>query len=125
MSADERDAIDAVIRDYLDGMIYGQYDRLESAMHVKCMIAGHFDGSYDFMPRDEFIGTLKKMKAQIPPDTPYVSEIVSVDITGDTAMAKVTDVCFGTSFTDYLTFIMDQGRWQIVNKAFYDHAAKS
>jgi hypothetical protein len=125
MAEDERVAIGAVIRDYLDGMIYGQYDRLEGAMHPKCMVAGHFGGSYDFMPRDAFIATLKSMKAEIPAGTPYVSAIAMVDITGDTAVAKVTDDCFGTSFTDYLTLIKDQGRWQIVNKAFYDHAAKA
>ena len=35
------------------------------------------------------------------------------------------DDCLGTTFTDYLTLIRDEGRWQIVNKAFYDHARGS
>jgi hypothetical protein len=34
----------------------------------------------------------------------------------------VTDDCFGTTFTDYLTLIKHEGRWQIVMKAFFDHA---
>lgn len=32
------------------------------------------------------------------------------------------DECFGTSFTDYLTLIKHENRWQIVIKAFFDQA---
>ena len=41
------------------------------------------------------------------------------------AIVKVTDECLGTSFTDYLTMIHLDGRWQIVMKAFFDHAAEA
>jgi hypothetical protein len=119
----ERDAIEAVIRDYLEGMIYGQTDRLESAMHPLCMQAGHYKGNYEFFPRDEFIEAMKSEKMQ-EPGTPYVADIVSIDLSGDVAVAKVTDDCFSTSFTDYLTLIKHDGRWQIVMKAFVDHGNK-
>jgi hypothetical protein len=119
----ERDAIEAVIRDYLEGMIYGQTDRLESAMHPLCMQSGHYKGNYEFFPRDEFIEALKSEKMQ-EPGTPYVADIVSIDLSGDVAVAKVTDDCFSTSFTDYLTLIKHDGRWQIVMKAFVDHGNK-
>jgi hypothetical protein len=114
-------AIRAVVRDYLEGMIYGQPDRLRSAMHPLCMQAGHYKGNYEFFPRDEFIEALRAEKMEAP-GTPYKSEILSIDITGDVALAKVNDDCFGTSFTDYLTLIRHEGRWQIVMKAFFDHA---
>lgn len=117
----DRDAIEAVVTDYLEGMIYGQPDRLERAMHPLCMQAGHYKGEYEFFDRATFIDALKK-ETMAPPGTPYRAAIVSLDVTGDVAVAKVTDDCFGTSFTDYLTLIRHDGRWQIVMKAFFDHA---
>ena len=45
-----------------------------------------------------------------------------IDITGDIAVVKVTDECFGTVWTDYLTLIRHEGQWQIVMKAFFNHA---
>ena len=44
-----------------------------------------------------------------------------IDITA-ILIAKVKDDCFGTTWTDYLTLIKHEGNWQIVMKAFYDHA---
>lgn len=120
-SESDRAAIEAVVTDYLEGMIYGQPERLERAMHPLCMQAGHYNGEYEFFDRATFIEALKTEEMQAP-GTPYTGEIVSVEQTGDVAVAKVTDDCFGTSFTDYLTLIRHDGRWQIVMKAFFDHA---
>ena len=44
------------------------------------------------------------------------------------AIAKVTDTCFDTDFTDYLVLVKDRpdetGRWQIVTKAYHVHAGR-
>lgn len=117
----ELEAIRAVVVDYLEGMIYGQDERLRSAMHPLCMQAGHYKDQYEFIPRDEFIDALKS-EARQSEGTPYTFEIVSTDVTGDIAIVKVTDDCFGASWTDYLTLIRHDGTWQIVMKAFYNHA---
>jgi hypothetical protein len=117
----EKDAIEAVVTDYLEGMIYGQRDRLERAMHPQCMQAGHFNGTYEFFDRETFIRSLEGETA-LPPGTPYRAAIISIDMTGDVAVVKVEDDCFGTTFTDYLTLINHENRWQIVMKAFFDHA---
>jgi hypothetical protein len=120
-AAEEVEAIRRVVTDYLEGMIYGQAERLQGAMHPLCMQAGHYKGNYEFFSRDAFIEALKSEKMEAP-GTPYKAQIISIDVTGDVAVAKVNDDCFGTSFTDYLTLIKDDGRWQIVMKAFFDHA---
>lgn len=121
MKDGERDAIEGVVAEYLDGMIYGQRDRLESAMHPQCRQAGHFNGTYEFFDRETFIRSLEAEET-LPSETPYTHEILSVDVTGDVAVVKVEDDCFGTTFTDYLTLIKHENRWQIVMKAFFDHA---
>jgi hypothetical protein len=60
-------------------------------------------------------------EGSIPPGAPYFAEIVSIDIAGDTAVVKLIDDYLGVRFTDYLTMVMTEGRWVIVNKVFYVH----
>jgi hypothetical protein len=98
MAAAGRGATEAVIRDDLEGMIYGEFGTLRRAMHEKCIVAGHYPGNDDFMPREAFIEQLKGEKPE-PAGTPIASSILAIDITGDTAIAKITDDCFGTTFT--------------------------
>ena len=122
MAADsERAAIEAVILAYLQGMIYGEFDKLRGAMHPQCMVAGHYHGDYVFVTREDFIGVLSGDEPE-PPGTKIDYKILSIDITEDTAVAKLVDVCLGSTFTDSLTLIRDDKTWQIVFKAFYDHA---
>lgn len=117
---DEVKAIQSVVTDYLEGMIYHNDDQLRSAMHPLCMQAGHYNGQYEFFPRDEFIAAIKSEKKE-PAGTPIKSDIAFIDITGDTAVVKLNDDCFGSSWTDYLTLIKHEDRWQIVMKAFHHH----
>ena len=116
----ELQAIRSVVVDYLDGMIYGDDDLLRKAMHPLCMQAGHFREKYEFLTREAFIDALRS-DPRLPPGTPYPAEFQSIDVVGDMAVVKVTDTCFGTTWTDFLTLIRHDGVWQIVMKAFYDH----
>ncbi|MBZ0262990.1 MAG: nuclear transport factor 2 family protein [Hyphomicrobiales bacterium] len=118
---EDQQAVRQVVIRYLEGMIYGQDDYLREAMHPLCMQAGHYGGQYEFMPRDEFIEAIKPLKKE-PDGSAFTFDIQLIDITGDIALAKVKDDCFGTSWTDYLTLIKHEGNWQIVMKAFFDHA---
>jgi hypothetical protein len=117
----EFDAVRAVTIDYLEGMIWGQIDRIEKAFHPKAIQAGHFGQDYEFLSRQEFMDWLSAEKTA-PVGSPYAAEIISIEITGDVAVVKVTDTCFGTDFTDYLVMIRHEGTWQIVSKAFVAHS---
>jgi hypothetical protein len=45
--------------------------------------------------------------------------IVSIDVTGNEAVAKVADLYLGLRFTDYLSMLNIDGNWMIVNKTFH------
>lgn len=111
----------AVARDYFDGMMYADEAKLRHAFHPKYLIVDHFRGRLEYDPLDAFIAACKA-EGSIPAVTPYFAEIVSIDVTGDTAMVKVIDDYLGSRFTDYLTMVKTDGRWVIVNKALYVHA---
>jgi putative lumazine-binding protein len=113
--------IAAVARDYCDGMMYADEATLRRAFHPKCLVVGHFRGRLECDPLDAFIDACKK-EGSIPSGTPYFAEIVSIDVTGDTAVVKVINDYLGSRFTDYLTMVKTEGRWVIVNKVFYVHS---
>jgi Putative lumazine-binding len=118
----DQQAIRAVILNYLEGMIWDGDAKLRGAMHELCMQAGHVGGRYEFIPRDAFIAEIGKLE-RLPTGTAFDWTIDFIDITGDAAIAKVTDTCFGSTWTDYLTFIKHDGEWQMVMKVFYEHPA--
>lgn len=50
------------------------------------------------------------------------ASIVRIDIVGTAASARVdTDNLAGGRYTDFFHLLKVQGRWQIINKAFYAH----
>jgi len=116
----EREAILAVIRDYLDGMVFADESKLEAALHPRWHCIGHFDGALEWSSRAEFVAACRKAKPE-EPDPGYFREVASLEVVGDTAQAKVVDDYLGIRFTDWLTLLKHEGRWQIVTKVFYAH----
>ena len=49
-------------------------------------------------------------------------EILSCEVNGDTATAKVRDKYLGISFLDSLSLIREDGKWSIYNKLFHVEA---
>lgn len=120
----EDEAVRAVMRQYLEGMIYGAAVQLERAFHPKAQIAGHWQGEYDISGRDAFIASCVAAKDQ-PAGTAMIFEVVSLEVTGDLAVMKLTNTCFGCNFTDYLALVKDEGQWQIISKTYFAHPASS
>jgi hypothetical protein len=123
----EHDAVRAVVVDYLEGMCWGDEAKLRRAFHPGALQVGHFGETYEFFPLEEFIAWLKGEETEVE-GSPIVAELLSIEVTGTVAVAKLTDTCFGTDFTDYLLMVKDrpdaQGRWQIVTKAYHVHAGR-
>lgn len=123
----EHDAVRAVVRDYLEGMIWGDEAKIRRAFHPGALQVGHFADTYEFFPLETFIDWLKAEETE-PEGSPYVAELLGIEVTGTVAVVKVADTCFGTEFTDYLVLVKDRpdasGRWQIVTKAYHVHSGR-
>lgn len=118
MIGTEIDAVRAVVVEYLEGMIWGQAERVERVFHPRAIQVGHYAGDLEFLSREGFVDWVRSATTQAA-GTPYVAELISVDVTGNVAVAKVSDTCFGSDFVDWLVLIKDGGQWQIVTKAFH------
>ena len=72
------------------------------------------------MSVSDFAGFVESQ--QPPPQAkgePVRLDVVSIDLAGNTAVARVRDDYLGLTFMDFLSFLKEDGRWSIYNKLFH------
>ncbi|WP_324732478.1 nuclear transport factor 2 family protein [Pseudomonas paeninsulae] len=114
-----RDAIEAVVQDFVVAMLAADESLLRRCFHADCRIIGHFHDELEWLTLDDFIASLTAEGPQ--QEEPYC-DIQQLDVSGDAASVKLIDMYAGMRFTDYLALLRHDGRWQIVNKLYYYHA---
>ena len=117
-ATDERTAIETVVQLYIDGASKGDAPKLKQAFHEKGWMFGSIAGQRFDAP---FATMIQEVTANpLDSDGSYKGRIISVDQTGEAAIATVEESgCWGNlSFVDYFTLAKIEGTWKIVNKVF-------
>jgi len=117
---DETETVIALAADYFKAMLDGDGAELRRIFHPKASIIGNENGTLDFMSLEEFIAITPEAKTG---DQAFNYRIDGTAMVGDTAVVTVSNYCFGTWFTDYLSMVTCEGEWRIVAKTFYAHPA--
>ena len=112
------DAVTAVVRDYVEGMMAGDRARIERAFYPGFIEVGHFEGELLWNSRDAFIAMCEEAAADAPHAKP-AWVIRGFTVAGDIAFVHVEDDWAGLRFDDFLTLLRDDGQWRIVSKAFH------
>lgn len=118
--APEVEAVDAAVRApleaYLRGHATGLADEFRPAFHPDAQLWGMRNGTLIRMTAQEYIG---RASGSPPADEAQRRRwIESIDVTGDTAVAKIILDYPSVRFTDYMALSRIDGRWVIVNKMF-------
>jgi hypothetical protein len=119
-SMSDEKIIGEVIQTYFDCMFESDPAKAHAVFHRSAKITGFNRGELQEMSVEEFakfVGAQQpsaKDKGEAP-----VLEVLSVDIAGDTAVARVRDVYLGRRFLDTLSLLKTDEKWQIYNKLFY------
>lgn len=116
----EVEAVDAAVRApleaYLRGHATGSADEFRSAFHPDAQLWGMRNGALIRMTAEEYIG---RASGSPPADEAQRRRwIEAIDVTGDTAVAKIILDYPAVRFTDYMALSRIDGRWVIVNKMF-------
>ena len=116
----ERQAIESAIQLYFDSMYESSKDMVNVAFHPNAKITGIFGGDFLEMSRDDF-GDLVASQQPSPKENGETQrvEILSVEVAGITAGARVRDDYLGFTFLDTLSFVKTDDRWVIYNKLFH------
>jgi len=115
----EREAIEEAVQTYLDGLYEGDTQKLASVFHETSALTGDIDGKLTIVPRDQWLDAVRNRPSPKSKNQARHDEILQIDIAGPTtAFVKVKCALPPRFFTDYLSFLKIDGRWQVAQKIY-------
>jgi glucose/arabinose dehydrogenase len=105
-------AVEDLIQIYFEGWATGDTTKLGRAMHYSCHLKFFRDGKFTMMDRAKYLG----LHQLHPRNKDLITQIVDLDITGNTASAKAEITTAHGKFTDYFNLMKADERWFIVDK---------
>lgn len=120
MSSDVAD-VEKVLQTYFDGLYEGDTGKLGAAFHpMSHLYSVGADGKATDFPRADWFKMVEGRKSAQASGSERRDRIVSIDFSGPgTAFAKVECQIPPRYFTDYLTLVKADGRWQVISKTFH------
>ena len=115
--ADEA-AIRQTVQYYFDGGRNRDSLALRKAFHPDARMLFAREGKLVVVPIGEYITRVGSEKLKPGEVDSTQRKVVSVDVAGDAAVAKLELERPGALLTDYLSLLKVDGRWLIVNKIF-------
>src|SRR5712664_2445345 len=114
-------AIEKVLQVYFDGLYEGDTKKLGEAFHPSShLYSAGGDGKAADWPRADWFKMVESRPSAKSKGSARADRIVSIDFSGPTtAFAKVECQIPPRYFTDYLTLLKVDGRWQVIAKAFH------
>jgi hypothetical protein len=105
---------------YFDGLYHSDVARLAQVFHPKAIYVCATDAPLVYKTMEEYFPVVAAREAPASRGDRRADEIVSIDMAGEhTAFVKAHCAIGPKYFTDFLTFINVDGRWQIISKVFH------
>ncbi len=113
--------IEKVLQVYFDGLYEGDSKKLGTAFHpASHLYSVDAEGKAADLPRTDWLKWVETRESAKKKGSERRDRIVSIDFSGPmTAFAKVECQLPPRYFTDYLTLLKIDGRWQVIAKAFH------
>lgn len=119
MTNDDRAAVEAVVQTYLDGLYEGDAEKLAQAFHPTSALTSERDGGLVILPRDQWLDLVRNRPSPASQGLPRHDEILQIDQAGPTtAFVRLKCAIPPRFFTDYLSLLKIDGRWQVAQKVF-------
>jgi hypothetical protein len=111
-----REGIRAAINHYFRGHATGDASHMRKAFLPTAHIEGIREGKFTSWTLDEYCALFKGKPAG--DESTRVRTIDSIDVSGNSGMAKATLVHGPTVFTDYFVLLKVGDEWRIANKVY-------
>lgn len=115
--ADEA-AVRQAVQHYFDGGRNRDSVALRKAFHPEARMLFARDGKLVLVPIGDYIARVAADRLEPGEVDSTVRRVVSVDVVGDAAIAKLELKRPDALLTDYMSLLEVDGRWVIVNKIF-------
>jgi hypothetical protein len=119
-AANDVSSIEGVIETYLDGLYESDAAKIASAFHPTSALTSVTDnGQLQILPRDQWLDKVRARTSPKQQGLPRHDEVLSIDLVGPTmAYVKLRCAIPPRFFTDQLSLLKIDGRWQIAQKVF-------
>ena len=110
----------SVLADYFDGLYNSDTSKLSKAFHPMAHYVCVTDGTFLRLTMDEYFPIVDRRPSPASRNEPRHDRVVSIEFAGPvTALARVECSIGPKFFTDFLTCIFINERWQIISKVFH------
>ncbi len=113
------DEITGALRNYFDGFYECDVDKLKAVFHPACHLFSAADGPLSDDDMETVYARVAGREAPASRGDGRLDRVLSIDKSGpEAALAKVQIAIGEKCFTDYLSLLKIDGRWQIVSKTY-------
>jgi 4-oxalocrotonate tautomerase len=110
----------ATLQRYFDGLYRSDTELLARAFHPQAIYASASGGELVYMTMAEYFPMVDARPSPASRGEPRTDRVLSIDFAGPvTAVARVECSIAPKHFTDLLTLVYVDGRWQILAKVFH------
>ncbi len=118
--ASDETQIKDTIQTYFDCQYESTAEKTHAAFHANAKVTGYLEGELHQMSVDDFAGFVAGQEPSAKDKgEPTRLDILSLDIAGDTAVARVRDDYLGLTFMDTLSLLKTDDRWSIYTNLFH------
>lgn len=113
-------AVAAVLGRYFDGLYDSDTVLLRSVFHPRAHYVSATDGTLVHLGMDEYFPIVDDRPSPASRNERRADRIVAIEFAGPvTAFARVECAIDARFFSDLLTLVFVDGRWQIISKVFH------
>ncbi len=113
-------AVAAVLQDYFDGLYNSDTGLLARVFHPKAVYVSATEDTLIYRTMAEYFPIVAAREPPAARGEPRADRIVEITFSGPkTATARVNCAIGPRYFTDCLTLILDEARWQVISKVFH------
>lgn len=119
-TTDDINDIEDVVQSYLDGLHEGDTAKIAHAFHpTSALTSIADDGELQILPRDLWLDKVRSRPSPRQQGLPRHDQVLSIDLVGPTmAYVKLKCAIPPRFFTDQLSLLKIDGRWQVAQKVF-------
>jgi hypothetical protein len=116
---DDTVQIEAAVKAYLDGLYEGDTEKLASVFHPTSRLTYEEGGKLTLLPRDQWLELVRGRPSPKSRGLTRHDEILQIDQASPTmAFVKLKCAIPPRFFTDYLSLLRIDGKWQVAQKVF-------
>ena len=117
--SEDRIAIEAAVKTYLDGLYEGDAEKLASVFHPTSSLTYEENGALTPLPRDQWLEAVRNRPSPQSRGLPRHDQLLQIDqASPTTAFVKLKCAIPPRFFTDYLCLLKIENRWQVAQKVF-------